>query len=137
MASVHLDEPEPEPASAAQDQPEASAYLRISLSAQPLSKVRPEAETSRPELLVTEPVLPEVVRLRVKALEETVRPEPVKSVKASPFMVKVRPEVKVRLLATVVVIPEEPMVRAVAVAVPKDRVVPVKVSKESPTKAEE
>jgi hypothetical protein len=105
----------PEPVlSAAHAQPPASVYLRISLSAQPFRRVRPAEPTSRPELELVEPVVPEVVRLITRALELTARPLPVRSVKPSPLTVRVLPAARVRALLTVTVPAiEEPMLTLV------------------------
>ena len=80
--------PPPPPAlSAEQAQPPASVYFRISLSAQPFSKVRPPAPTSRPEFDAVDPVVPDVVKLTPREPAEIERPFPVKSVNASPARV--------------------------------------------------
>jgi len=125
----------PPEVSVAQAQPPASVHLRSSLSAQPLRSVKPEEPTSKPELLEVEPVVPEVVMLMANEPLETARPLPVKSVKASLLMVRVRPVVRVRLEATVVEIADEPMLMLVAEAVPRFKA--AEESSEVPSKVRE
>ena len=78
--------PPPPALSEAQAQPPPSVYLRISLSAQPLSRVSPPARISRPELEEVAPAPPEVVSVKAISLALTaIAPLELATSKASPL----------------------------------------------------